>query len=292
VVADGHSTQGRFVTTGDKELAVAFALKSTTPAAVAAKPEKKAHATAEDGDKTLTWYARTGDYLGRFQKVARTAAEKQMADYVLLAYMGRSEASFLLGLFLFDAKTGELAWIEPAVIDTDLGNLQIALLDLESRFSAAITMFPKDRLVKAKPSIYMLVAAKPKPAPVPAPVVVAAPVPAPAPAPAPVPAPVAVAPAPAPAAAPAPAPAPAPAVALPVRTASPAPTGGFDEIPEDFPMEGTAPVSSSHTTEPWYKKWWIWTIAGAVVAGAVVTTAVMVTRSGGGGDTFGGVASW
>jgi hypothetical protein len=34
--------------------------------------------------------------------------------------------------------------------------------------------------------------------------------------------------------------------------------------------------------EPWYKRWWIWTIAGAVVAGAATTTAVLVTRANSG----------
>ena len=160
------------------------------------------------------------------------------------------------------------------------GNLQIALLDLESRVAGALAQFPDDRIVKSKPPIYTLVAARPKPAPVP--VVVVAPPPAPVPAPMPV----AVV-------APAPTPVRAPVVALPPPAPAPAPMarGGFDEIPADFPMEtGGGTATAEH--DPWYKKWWIWTIAGVVVAGAVTTTAVMLTRGGSSGDTFSGKASW
>ncbi len=34
--------------------------------------------------------------------------------------------------------------------------------------------------------------------------------------------------------------------------------------------------------DPWYKRWWVWTIAGTVVAGAAATTAVLATRSSSG----------
>jgi hypothetical protein len=30
---------------------------------------------------------------------------------------------------------------------------------------------------------------------------------------------------------------------------------------------------------PWYRRWWVWTLAGVAVAGAATTTAVLVTRS-------------
>lgn len=272
VVADGHAAQGKLINVGDKETNVTIALKSLTPASIA-KPKGPAK-PSDEGDKPLTWYARTGEYFGRFPKTAKTAAEKQMADYVLFSYMARSEASFLLGLFIFNASTQELAWVEPAVIDTDLGNLQIALLDLESRLSAALLSYPKDRIVKTKPSIYTISVARAVQTPAPvtaptAPVVVKADVVEPAPKPV------------------------TPASEKVTTAAVPAqvPTGEFDEIPEDFPMETIAPVPQRETSEPWYKKWWVWTIAGVVVAGAATATAVMVTR-GGGGERFTGSATW
>jgi hypothetical protein len=30
---------------------------------------------------------------------------------------------------------------------------------------------------------------------------------------------------------------------------------------------------------PWYQKWWVWTIAGAVVLGAATTVAMITMRS-------------
>ncbi|HXU73410.1 MAG TPA: tetratricopeptide repeat protein [Polyangia bacterium] len=52
--------------------------------------------------------------------------------------------------------------------------------------------------------------------------------------------------------------------------------------PESPPQTAQAPVSVAPVAEkhetPVYKKWWLWTIVGAVVAGGVVTAAVLATR--------------
>jgi hypothetical protein len=301
VVADRMPPSGRWVVTSGKSTAVAFALKArNAPAPVVAdKPIKtpKAPKASSDGRvRALTTYARSGEYLSDFTRDAKSASEKAMVDYVLLSYLARSETAFHLGLFLYNAGTGELASIEPSIIDGDLGNLQIALLELESRLSKAVAAFPADRVVRERPGIYLLAAKKPKPVPVAvvAPVAVPTPTPAPvpivkpAPTPAPVPTP-APTPAPVPVYSPPPTPAPAP-VALPGPGPGRSPSGSFDEIPSDFPMEGGGtPVPPS---SPWYTKWWFWTAAGAVLVGAGATTAVLMTRKGSGPSTFKGTVSW
>ena len=70
------------------------------------------------------------------------------------------------------------------------------------------------------------------------------------------------------------------------------PTGGFDEIPPDFPLDaGGVPYSGG--PKPWYKKWWVWTLVGGVVAaGAATATAIVLTRGGGGEDRFAGSVTW
>ena len=39
----------------------------------------------------------------------------------------------------------------------------------------------------------------------------------------------------------------------------------------------TAPPKRAVAT-PWYRRWWVWTLAGVVVVGATVTTTVLLTR--------------
>lgn len=281
VVADSHIPGSKVVVTkGSAGAKAAVALKSRLPKV----KERKVVAApvVESKARPLTEYARTGAYLEPgFVKEAQAAANKTLADFVLFSYLARSDSSFQLGLFLMDARSGELVPVDPAIVDTDLGNLQIALLDLESRLAKAVTEFPRDRLVKARPAIYDLRAARPVPVPTP----VAAVVPAPAPTPAPTPAPAQV------------------VEPAPVRTsgeltsaqpalppAAPAsPSGGFDELPSDFPMENLAPAPAK---TPVYKKWWLWTIVGVVVAGGATAAGLLLSNKGDKTSTVTGEARW
>jgi len=40
-------------------------------------------------------------------------------------------------------------------------------------------------------------------------------------------------------------------------------------------IKGRLPVASKRISRPWYKKWWIWTLAGLAIGGGI-TAAVMV----------------
>lgn len=232
------------------------------------------------GERTLAWYARNGEFLDPgFTSLARDEARRNLADFVVLGYVGRAATAYHLGLFLFDARSGRIAALDPATIDTELANLQVALLDQESRLARAVGEFPEDRMVRSRPDLYARTAA---PAPRPAP----APAPAPAPkatvAPAPAPQPV-VAAAPASAAAPEPVP-----VMMPTRQA--APSGGFDEMPEDFPWEVIdKPVEKK---KPLYKQWWLWTAVGAVVAAGAIAAGVLLSKDEGGPANVKGQATW
>lgn len=259
VVAEGLPPKGRFVNTKSAGRTASVFLKVTPKAAARPKPVP---VEAKKGVKPLSEYARTGEFKGTFESDVRLALSKSQAQYAVLAYLARSDSAFHLGLFLFDGKTGKLADIEPAVIDTDLSNLQIALLDLESRLAKALSSFPVERLVTIRPAIYALApSAYPEPAPV-------------AVAPVAEPVPVATAPAPEP---------------EPVPVAS----GGFDDIPEDFPMDEWPSESPS---KPIYKEWWLWTVVGAVVIGGAAVIGVCAAgkcgSGGGGDDAFGARAVW
>ncbi|HOU54742.1 MAG TPA: hypothetical protein PLQ97_12510 [Myxococcota bacterium] len=238
----------------------------------------------EAREARLTDLVRTGEVHGsRFHALARKAADPVLADYVLVSYLARTEGAYHLGVFLHDVRTGVTVGLDPAIIDSDLGNLQVAMLDLEGRLAQAVATWPADRVVTSRPPLYDLRVSRPA--------VVAAPAPAaPAPAPAPTPAPAPAAPAPAPA----PAVQPAPAAALPPAAAprpAPAavPQGGFDDIPEDFPMETLAPAPAK---KPVYKQWWLWTVVGLVVAGGATAAGVLLGRGSSQNDNLGGQARW
>lgn len=287
VTAEGMQTQVRSVTNSGpgKTTTVTIALKPLGTPVASPQPVKKVSTSApkDTKPKPLTWYVKTGDFGPLFVRDAKAVADKLLADYILMAYLARSEKTLHFAIFIFDVKSGDTVGIEPSIIDTDLGNLQIALLDLESRVSNAITMFPRDRIVKGKPAVYSITPKKPTQPPA---MVTASPPPQPQvtetpssssqPPVQPIPS--------------SPPPtqvityAPPVAPALPVRPS--VPVGGFDEIPPDFPME-TMPIE---TAKPWYKKWWIWTLTGAVIASAAIGTTLMVMKKGGGTSTFSGTA--
>lgn len=275
-----------------KTASTKLAAKARPGTAVAAAPGPAATPAVA---RTLDWYARNGEFhRPEFLTLARDEARRNLADFVLFGYVGRADSSYHLGLFLFDARAGRVAAMDPALIDNELANLQVTLLEQESKVARAVAEFPADRPVVAKPDIYVRTAARP--APPPRPVVV----PAPAPAPAPTATPVAQ-PAPASAPAPAPAPAPQPVVAqaapayepyeqpvvLPAREA--APSGGFDELPDDFPMEI---LDTPAPSKPIYKQWWLWTVVGAVVVGGATAAGVLLSKDSDGPANLKGQANW
>ncbi|MFH1130209.1 MAG: hypothetical protein V1754_02670 [Pseudomonadota bacterium] len=49
-----------------------------------------------------------------------------------------------------------------------------------------------------------------------------------------------------------------------------------------FAAATNLPEKKSSLSQPWYKKWWVWSIVGAVVAGATVGIVVGVSSSGSG----------
>ncbi len=258
VTVPGMRPQARFVTVR-KTTTAAFQFKRAKPKEVAKRPARP-----------LTEYARTGEYDAAFVQDARDAVQKASCEFAVLGYVARSDAAFHIGLFLFEARGARLAAIEPAVVDTDLTNLQVALLELESRLAKAVEQFPEDRVVLTRPPLYAIVPSQP-------------PVAVPAPAPVPTP--------PAPAATTEPSPAPAsPAPAAPV--AATAPSGSFEDLPPDFPIE-TLP--GREPSRPWYEKWWVWTAIGGAAAVALgVGLGVGLGRGGGGGgqSTFGANVRW
>jgi len=226
-------------------------------------PDKTTAGPPEIDVKPLTGFAKTGEFTGSFKRYAGTAVTASKAGYALLGYVARSDSAFHFGLFLFDSRSGGTVAIEPAIIDTDLSNLQITLLDVETRLSKALERFPNDRLVTSRPGIYAISPSRMTgPAPVSEPAPVAEPEP-------PGPAPVTV------------------ATVEPEAT----PTGGFDEIPEDFPMSDWPEET---TSKQWYEKWWVWTVVGVVVSVAVVGGVCGAGKcgSGGGRDEFGARAVW
>lgn len=261
VTAPGMRPQGRFVTVRTSVATTSFQFKQAKPKEVAKRPARP-----------LTDYARTGEYDAAFAQDAREAVQKASCEFAVLGYIARSDAAFHIGLFLFEERGSRLAAIEPAVVDTDLTNLQIALLELESRLAKAIERFPDDRVVRARPALYAI-APTPRPVAVPAPVPVATPT-APA------------------AATPTTEPSPAPASTPPATTvAAAAPSGSFEDIPPDFPME-TLP--GREPSRPWYEKWWVWTAIGGAAAVALgVGLGVGLGKGGGGGQsTFGANVRW
>ncbi len=253
VTVPGMKPQGRFVTVGKGTATASFQFKPAKPREVARRPARP-----------LTEYARTGEFDAAFVQDAREAVQKVSCEFAALGYVARSDTAFHIGLFLFEAGGGRLAAIEPAVVDTDLTNLQVALLELESRLAKAVERFPEDRIVRTRPPIYAIAPTQ-RPVVAPAPPVVAAPVPAPPTKPA--------------------TPTPAP---TPVATT---PSGAFEDIPPDFPMEG---LPGREPSKAWYEKWWVWTAIGGAAAVALgVGLGVGLGKGRGGGqDTFGAKVSW
>ncbi len=264
VTVPGIRPQGRFVTVRKAAATTSFQFKQAKPKEVAKRP-----------GRPLTEYALTGEYDAAFSQDAREAALKASCEFAVLGYVARSDTAFHIGLFLFEAKGARLAAIEPAVVDTDLTNLQVALLELESRLAKAVERFPEDRIVRTRPPLYAIAPTE-RPVAVPAPVPVATP--------------------PAPAAATATTePSPAPASTPPAQAATPVaatvPSGSFEDIPPDFPME-TLP--GREPSRPWYEKWWVWTAIGGAAAVALGVAFGMGLGKGGGGgqSTFGANVRW
>lgn len=245
----------------------------------------------KQGPKPLVWYARTGLYAEpAFENDIKAAAANVFADNVLFVFIARGDNKFHIGAFVGNGLNGGVVEVEKAVVETDLSNLYIELLGLETRIQKAVVDSSSMARIAAQPPIYRMVQAKPKPVPV---VVVAPPPPPP-------PAPVAVEPAYQPYLAPYQQPAPAVDPGLPADFPM--------DLPSDFPMADTAPAAqpsyqqaASTTTvqeedvveeEPVYKKWWLWTIVGVVVAGAVGGGLAWHFLNSDSGASVGGTVGW
>lgn len=63
------------------------------------------------------------------------------------------------------------------------------------------------------------------------------------------------------------------------------------EVPEGG-EGGAVGVQSSVDAKPWYKEWWVWTAAGAVLAAGVTTGAVLGATAGGDQSGCGAEACW
>jgi hypothetical protein len=60
--------------------------------------------------------------------------------------------------------------------------------------------------------------------------------------------------------------------------------GGFDDLTSALPSQLDRLLPRR---QPWYSRWWVWTVAGLVVAGAVVATVLAVTLTDDSGlDTY------
>jgi len=237
------------------------------------------------GPRPLVWYGMSGMYNhDGFVSDVKTEASAVFADGVLFTYYARQNDKFHVGAFVASGTSGVLVEVEPAVINSDLDNMYVELLGLESRIQKAVADPTTGTVVAAQPPIYRMVQARPKPVPAPAPAPVVAPVAQPAP----------IAPARQPA---------------PVAAAAPASSSGIPSdfpmvVPDDFPMgdQGSGgSVGQQYVTEevvdqdedvPVYKKWWLWTIVGVVVLGAAAgATAGVLLSDDSPADINGGI-SW
>lgn len=254
VFAEGHEPWAEKFRTpkpGQTQTLQASLVATAAPAAPVA--DKKPEAAFAD----VVGIVKSGRYAAELGGTAKPVVETASADFLFMGYVTKDRGDFLLTPFLYDAKSGRTAELEGVRFDPQLTNLQVNLLVLEDRLTAALAAFPADRVVTAVPAVYTV-----------KPVVVARPEPV---APPPVVAPTPAAP-----------------EATPVVVTRPTPTG-----PEAAVYDPAAPVYDPNAplydpTKPiesqplrtdeqaWYQKWWVWTIVGAAVVGGAVTAGVLL----------------
>ncbi|MBM4388564.1 MAG: hypothetical protein FJ088_12540, partial [Deltaproteobacteria bacterium] len=261
VVLDGYKTKSQnFKAPGaGKPLSLKIDLEPTEETAAAIEsgeqPKKEGMAGA----------IQRGEFDKSFFSEARKLSNRLKADFIIFGFLTKTEVAYHYGVFVYRTTDGKLVFLEPSVMDLDLANMQIVLLDAESRLMAALANFPEDKVVKGTPPIYMLV---PKPVPRKKEVAVK---------------PVEVKEQPK---VEEPAPKKDEPAMLPVKEEEPAKkeepvavTTGIEELPPDFPM-----LFEEEEGDYWYKKWWIWTIVGAVVVGGGVGVYYLTAPSSGGGS--------
>lgn len=278
VFSAGHepwAVRFRTPAVGETELLRAEPKESAEPVVVVPKKD------VELSD--LIKVVETGTFYRGFGPTGSGFGRQVGADYVLMGYVSRGAEGYYLTPFLLQVKTGTTVELDEAVFDDQLTDLQVKLLVFEDNLMAAMDAFPADRKVTAMPACYSR--KPPAPAVAPAPI----PVPTPTPAPAPAPAPVAAA-TPAPTAAP-------PGDDSPFLTDD-APVFDPDspifdpDAPVFDPTGGQPSAADTSSGEPWYEKWWVWTIVGAAVAGGAVAAGVLLAPDGGGAERFDADIRW
>jgi tetratricopeptide (TPR) repeat protein len=189
-------------------------------------------------------------------------ARQIRAQYLLFGVLARTARSIELHLFLFDADKRKVASLRPIEFATNLGDMQMKILEAEGVVRAAIASFPEDRVVTDVPEVYARtsVATAASPAAV-APPVVPSPTRTPTPEPEPEPEPD-------PMDSPEPDPTQSPVVRKPVTTAR------TPIEPTTDPYDGLVKDDDDDSI---VKKWWFWTAIGVVAAGAGVA-AYLATR--------------
>lgn len=294
VVEDGHEPWAKVVSASARDTKLKASLKAVaTPAGEA--PIKVV-------PESLIAYAKDGGYDRAFNKLAEAVAAQHRLDTVVLTYIRKTDEDYQLAAFVYDRDAKELAGLDWIHIDHELATMQANLLVLEEQLLTAIAVFPSGKVVgKGKPAIYVAPPPKKPPVVAAAPAVLAKPVVPTKPIPAPVAVPVRPVPPPTVVAAPgakpvisvvpAPDSLPAPTVMRPPGARHVPGTAAAPDI-RVVAAPGTAPAIGADgkkpwevydkdggTSEPWYEKWWVWTIVGVAVAGGA-TAAVLVATSG------------
>lgn len=116
-----------------------------------------ASAAVEGASFKVYQYALTGDFDVAFSRDASKFAEQAQVGYLLFGYVSKEPRGVKLTLFLFKADWSALAEVDPVVFDDNLTNLQVNLLFLEANLSEALQTFPKNKLVRGKPAVYVKV---------------------------------------------------------------------------------------------------------------------------------------
>ena len=149
IVADGFEPHGELVAMIDVgvELQVALTAKPGTVAPVT----PSGPAQPETG---LEVFARTGDFGPAFQEAVKKLAKANRLDAVALTYIKKDKANFLMGMFVWDATKDRIGAVDPAEVSSDLGGLQVAVLDLVERASVMIASMPNDKLLVGRSPMY------------------------------------------------------------------------------------------------------------------------------------------
>jgi hypothetical protein len=203
----------------------------------------------------MTKFTASGEFHERLFRNYSTLFAKQLAAEALVYGTladGRRPGTIELHLFVFHAKEGATAALDPVVFAANISDLQMKTLEAESSVRRAIARFPSSKTVTSLPEVYRQNAA-----PTAAPPVVIAPAPTPPPSVTPTPTPT---------------PAPKPVVVRPAPRPSPTPT------PTPAPADPYANLLAEEEGDSVTKKWWFWTIVGVGAAAAGGVTAWLLLR--------------